>query len=69
MQVPIKTGTRVMETTGTKAMGIMAIMATVIKDMEGMVAMITLVTTTIMDMVTTTVSKLNWLICFRFLLK
>lgn len=56
----MKTGTRVMPTTGIKATGIMAIMAimaimvTVTKDM---VAMITLATTTIMDMVTTTVSK------------
>lgn len=56
-QVPIKTGTRVMATTGIKAMEIMAIMVTIIKDMEDMVVMITLVTTTIMDMVTTTVSK------------
>lgn len=46
-----------METIGIKDMGIMAIMVTVIKGMEDMVAMITLVTTTIMDMVTTTVSK------------
>lgn len=43
-----------MATIGIKAMEIMAIMVTVIKDM---VAMITLVTTTIMDMGTTTVSK------------
>ncbi|XP_074473180.1 RNA-binding protein squid-like isoform X5 [Sebastes fasciatus] len=56
-EVPMKTGTRVMPTTGIKATGIMAIMAimaimvTVTKDM---VAMITLATTTIMDMVTTT---------------
>ncbi|XP_074473172.1 heterogeneous nuclear ribonucleoprotein D0-like isoform X1 [Sebastes fasciatus] len=56
-KVPMKTGTRVMPTTGIKATGIMAIMAimaimvTVTKDM---VAMITLATTTIMDMVTTT---------------
>lgn len=46
-----------METTGIKDMETMAIMVTVIKVMEDMVAMTTLVTTTIMDMVTTTVSK------------
>ena len=46
-----------MATTGIKAMEIMAIMVTIIKDTEDMVAMITLVTTTIMGMVTTTVSK------------
>lgn len=46
-----------MATTGIKDMEIMAIMVTIIKDMEDMVAMITLVTTTTMDMVTTTVSK------------
>lgn len=57
LQVLIKIGTRVMATTGTKAMGIMAIMVTIIKDMEDMVAMIILVTTIIMDMVTTMVIK------------
>lgn len=57
-QVPTKTGTKVMEIIGIKAMAIMAIMVTVIKDTEDTVAMITLVTTTIMDMVTMTVSKL-----------
>lgn len=57
LQVPIKIGTRVMATTGTKAMEIMAIMVTIIKDMEDMVAMIILVTTIIMDMVTTMVSR------------
>lgn len=57
LQVPIKIGTRVMATTGIKAMEIMAIMVTIIKDMEDMVAMIILVTTIIMDMVTTMVSK------------
>lgn len=46
-----------METIGIKDMEIMGIMVTVIKGMEDMVAMITLVTTTIMDMMTTTVSK------------
>lgn len=46
-----------MATTGTKAMEITAIMVTIIKDMEDMVAMIILVTTIIMDMVTTMVSK------------
>lgn len=48
-QVPLQTGTRVMITTGIKAMEITAIMVTVIKDTGDMVAMITLVTTIIMD--------------------
>lgn len=48
-----------METTGTKDMGIMGTMVTVTRGMADMEAMITLVTTTIMDMVTTTVSKLR----------
>lgn len=42
-----------MVNTGTKVMGIMEIMVTIIKGMEDMVATIILVTT--MDMVTTTV--------------
>lgn len=46
-----------MATTGIKATEIMAIMVTIIRDMEATVAMIILVTTIIMDMVTTTVSK------------
>lgn len=45
-----------MATTGIKAMGIMAIMVTVIKAMGDMVAMTTPGTTTITDTVTTTVS-------------
>jgi len=45
-----------MATTGIKVTEIMATTVTVIKAMEDMVAMITLVTTTTMDMVTTTVS-------------
>lgn len=45
-----------MATTGIMAMGIMAIMVTIIKGMEDTVVTIILVTT-IMDMVTTTVSK------------
>lgn len=45
-----------MATTGIMAMEIMAIMVTIIKGMEDTVATIILVTT-IMDMVTTTVSK------------
>lgn len=58
-QVPTKIGTRVMGTTGIKATEIMAIMVTIIRDMEATVAMIILVTTIIMDMVTTTVRKIS----------
>lgn len=54
-QVPLKTGTRVMVTTGIKATEITAIMVTVIKDMGDMVAMITLVTTIVMDIQITAV--------------
>lgn len=45
-----------MVTTGIRDMGIMEIMVMVIKDMVDMEAMITLVTTIIMDILTTTVS-------------
>lgn len=48
-----------METIGIKAMAIMAIMGTIIKDMEDMAAMITLLTTTITDMVTTTINLVD----------
>lgn len=55
LQGPIRIGTRVMEITGIKVMGIMETMATTIKAMVDTGAMITRVTTTSTDMVTTAV--------------